>query len=222
MRSSMPRQRGAQLGAVGADLDRREQQEAAVLGEDRPADLRAARQLLDRAGAAPAWRRPGARPGGRRAAGPARSCSASRRARRSCSKRGRSRWITGCAKVSASSSTASTSAAARVADAQVAQPLAGRSTPWPLMAAPASSRASWSPRVRRRAAGRPARARVPRGPARGAARARGCSARPSGPGRGAAPRGSAPWPVRSARSPGRASDCSRSTMAWRISRLALL
>ena len=41
---------------IGAHLDRREQQEAAVLGEDRPADLRAARQRAAALAAAPAWR----------------------------------------------------------------------------------------------------------------------------------------------------------------------
>ena len=42
------RQGRAQLAQVRADLDRREQQERAVLGEDGPAELRAARQLQQR------------------------------------------------------------------------------------------------------------------------------------------------------------------------------
>ena len=79
--------------------------------------------------------------------------------------------------------------AARRAPAQAAMPTArSRSTAASpvasrLTAAPAIRRASSSPRVRRRCGGSAVAARCPPGPAAGAARARGCSVRPSGPDR---------------------------------------
>ena len=152
MRCVDVRQRRAQLAQVGADLDRREQQKRTVLGEDGPAELRAARQLQQR------WRS-ACFAKARRDTGLPSSCWSCTfmlcvtSSTITCSNSERSHRPAG---VQEAAGQCQRRSAEQPAVAAVA-PRCAQALPRAVMAGPASSRASSSPRVRRCAAGRPAR-----------------------------------------------------------------